>query len=208
MSEERVHLNDGNLQRELLPRVVALRDYVRKKIPKRLHGVTNVDDVLQEVWMASYRNLATFAPDGPNAIDRWLTTIAVSKIVDAIRAARRLKRGGEWSRIDDAQRRMTSLTALFEQVQSPVRTPSHDVRKTERAHAVSIALNRLDTRRHRAVYLHHIEGLPLAEIAARMDTTESAVNSLIYNGLRDLRRFLGEAAEYFSDVQSTDSSAG
>ena len=101
---------------------------------------------------------------------------------------------------------MTSLAGLFDQVSSPVRSPSSDARRAERAHAVSIALSRLTTQRHRAVYLRHIEGLTYAEIAHQMDTTEDAVNSLIYNGLRDLRRFLGEAAKYFSDVHVEGSS--
>ena len=206
MTNEIAHLTGADLQQELLPRVVALRSYVERKIPDRLRRLVSVDDILQDLWIAAYRNAATFKPDGPRAIDRWLSTIATSKIVDAIRAARRVKRGGGRRHSYDAQRRMTSLAGLFERVQSPTKTPSSDARCMERAHAVSIALNRLSEDRQRAVCMHYVEGLSCPEIADRLDTSAEAVHSLIYNGLRDLRRFLGEAAEYFSDIKSTESS--
>jgi len=200
------NLSRETLHHELLPRVAQLRRYVDRKIPGRLSATVSADDILQEVWMAAYRTASTFRPDGPNAIERWLTTIAKSKLVDAIRNARRLKRGGDRRCLRDARERLASFTELFARIQSPQKTPSGEFGAIEAGHAISIALNLLSEERRRAVYMHHIEGHSQKEIAREMGKTEAAVNSLLYNGLRELRSLLGEAAKYFSDVRSSATS--
>ena len=192
-----------DLQRELVSRLEALRAFVERKIPDRLRPVVSVDDVLQEVWMAAFANLSTFVPNGPAAVERWLKTIVTSKLVDAIRAARGPRRGGDRCKIDNAQQGLMSLTALFERTLPSHKTPSSDFGRIENAHAVSIALARLSVGRRRAVHLRYVEGKSRPEIARLMNKSEAAVNSLIYHGLRDLQRFLGDAAKYFSDARSS-----
>jgi RNA polymerase sigma-70 factor (ECF subfamily) len=207
MDVQTATLAPDELQRELVPRLEELRTAVERKIPDRLRPLVSVDDVLQEVWMAAFKNLSTFTPRGPAAVERWLRTIVTSKLVDAIRAARGPKRGGDRCQIDNAQHDITSLTALFEHVMPAHKTPSSEYGKVENAHAVSIALARLSDRRRRAVHMRYVEGRSRSDIARTMDMTEAAVNSLIYHGLRDLRRFLGDAAKYFSDARSADIAA-
>lgn len=196
-------LNRRTLHTALLPRVADLRRYVDRRIPRRFSAAVSADDILQEVWIAAYRTVSTFVPQGPGAIDRWLVTIAKSKTVDAIRAARRLKRGGDRRHVRDARKQHSSLTGLFARLQSPQKTPSADFGAAETAHAISIALNSLRADRRRAICLHYIEGRSHRDIACELDKTEAAVNSLLYNGLRELRSLLGEAARYFSDVQQS-----
>jgi RNA polymerase sigma factor (sigma-70 family) len=184
--------------------VSRLRRYVQRKVPSRLSSTISADDILQELWIAAYRTVSAFTPVGPNAIDRWLTTIANSKIVDAVRTARRLKRGGDRRCMHTAQQRVSSFTDLFARIQSPQKTPSSEFGAAESVHAVSIALNCLREDRRRAVQMHYIQGHSLKQIARAMDKSEPAVNSLLYNGLLELRLFLGDAAKYFSDGYSPD----
>lgn len=195
-------LDRESLHRELIPRVARLRRYVHRQVPARLRTVISADDVLQEVWLAAYRTVSSFSPDGPAAVERWLETIANSKLVDSIRWARRQKRGGDRRHIRDIERRVSSLSNLFTRIQSPQKTPSSAFTTIENAHAISIALSCLREDRRRAVYLRHIEGRSQKEIASDMEKTEAAVNSLVYHGLRELRVILGDAAKYFSDAQS------
>lgn len=207
MRADALHVSCEMLHRELLPRVQRLRRYVQRKIPHRLRASVSADDILQETWVAAYRTVSTFVPDGPDAVDRWLTTIANSRIVDVVRAARRRKRDGLRRRICDASGRLSSLGELFARIQSPQKTPSSEFRAIERAHAVSMALNQLKEDRRRAVYMHYIEGCSQKEIAARIEKTEAAVNSLLYHGLLEMRSVLGDAAKYFSDVDSSKTNA-
>jgi len=204
MKEGNLVLGRRNLHLVLLPRVGQLRRYVQRQIPNRLRALLSADDILQEVWIAAYRTVESFTPDGPDALDRWLTTIAKSKVVDAIRAARRRKRGGDRRQIRNVARRLTSFTELFARIRSPQKTPSSEYSTIEIEHAVSISLNRLREDRRRAVHMRYIEERSHKEIAAEMGKSEAAVNSLLYNGLREMRSFLGDADKYFSDGGSSE----
>jgi RNA polymerase sigma factor (sigma-70 family) len=204
MSQAPPEIDRSNLHHALVVRVPGLRHYVEQRIPKRLARSISSDDILQEVWIAAYRTVTRFEADGPEAIDRWLTKIANSKIVDAIRSARRTKRGGDRSSVSALRQQVTSCTDLFSEIQSRGKTPSSEARKAESAHAISIALNQLGPERRQAIYLRHIQGRSIKEIAEHMHKSEHAVRSLVYHGLMELRALLGDAAKYFSDIQPPD----
>lgn len=161
-------IDKESLTRELQCRIGSLRKFVSRKIPHRFRSTISADDLLQEVWVAAYRTVSSFTPDGPNALDRWLTAIASSKLIDAMRAARAIKRGGDRDTLRNRRDRLTSLGELFARLQSPLKTPSSEFRAAEAAHAVSLSLNCLSDDRRRAVELQYVEGLPRKEIAARM----------------------------------------
>ena len=204
MSSETVVLTRETLHQELMLRVGQLRRYVDRGIPSRLRAVVSADDILQEVWVAAYRTVSAFTPDDADAVERWLVTIAKSKVVDAVRSARRLKRGGDRRHLREAQQSFTSCTDLFARIQSPQKTPSGEFATSEIGHLVAISLNRLGAHHRRAIQMRYIEQRSHREIARAMGKTEAAVNSLLYNGLRELRSLLGDAAKYFSDVRSVE----
>lgn len=187
---------DDALFRAILPRLAALRSLVDSRIPARFRSVISADDVLQDVWIAVSRAAASFAPDDPEAADRWLRAVAISKTVSAIRTVRARKRGGEAQFAQ--RRRFSSMGDLFNQIQSGQRSPSREVRAAEAAHAVAIAIQQLPSDRRRAIELRFLDGLPQAEIAERLERSTSAVNSLLFNALRQLRTLLGSAEKYLS----------
>jgi len=204
-----VDLQESDISREtlhvaLLGRVGQLRRYIGSKIPPRLCPIISPDDILQEAWIAAYRMFPRGELDGPNVLDRWLRTVVNRKLIDAIRTARRLKRGGDRELVRDVGVSLTSFSGLFERLQSPHRTPSTELHAIETGHAVLISLNGLNAARKQAIRMRFIEGLSRKEIAHRMGRSEAAVSSLQFHGLRQLRRMLGDAAKYFSDARSSD----
>jgi len=196
--------DEAALQAELLARAEALRQYVQAKIPAKFRAVIPAEDVLQEVWIAALRSFSKFEPGRPDAFDRWLMGITNHKLLDALKAAGRLKRGGGARIAHAADNRRTSLTDLFARVASPGKTPSRDVAASEAAHAVQIALSRLPDDRRRAIQMRYLEERSRPEIAREMERSEAAVNSLLFNGLRDLRARIGDVARFFSDARSSD----
>jgi RNA polymerase sigma factor (sigma-70 family) len=191
------------LQAELLARAETLRRYIQGKIPARFRAVIPAEDVLQEVWIAALRSFSRFRPGRPDALDRWLMGITNHKLLDALKAAGRLKRGGGAPLAHGAGNRRTSLADLFARVASPGKTPSRDVAAHEAAHAVQIALSRLPDDRRRAIQLRYLEERPRSEIAREMGRSAAAVNSLLFNGLRELRAGIGDIARFFSDARSS-----
>lgn len=191
--------DESALQCLLMERAERLHGYVERKIPSELRSRIPAEDVLQEVWVAVFRGIANFREDGPDAFDRWLTSITQSKVVDAIRRAGRLKRGGGHRFAHEAQRRTTSYLDLSARVSAEQRTPSSEDAAKEAVHAVQIALSTLPADYRCAITMHHIEGRSHAEVAEAMTRTRPAVNSLLYRGLHMLRKQLEPAGRFFSD---------
>ena len=196
--------DDVALQAELLERAERFCQYIQTKIPAKFQAVIAPEDILQEVWIAAIRGFPNFNPARPDALDRWLMGITNYKLIDALKTAGRVKRGGNAQIAHAAQNRRTSLTDLFARVASPRRTPSRDAAATEAAHAVQIALSCLPDDRRRAIQMRYLEERSRPEIAREMQRSAAAVNSLLFHGLRDLRRRLGDVAKFFSDARSSN----
>ena len=195
-------LDPGEVQKILAVRAESIRCYLDRKIPARVRSTLSAEDVLQEVWLAAFQSLTPEVRDP----DRWLMTLANSKLVDALRAGRRLKRGGHETIISAAQQR-SSYDDLLTRLDSRQRTPSREVSAQEARHAVQIAMSALPEDRRQAVQLRHIEGRSRKEVAEIMNKTEAAVNSLLFRGLNELRGRVGDIARLLSDAGPTESSA-
>ena len=192
------------LQGHLLSRADSLRGYVATKIPPPLGNLLSAEDVLQETFVAAFQNIGSFVPNGPDALDRWLITIANRKLIDALKRAHRIKRGGLGPVQPGQPRRSSSLAGLLAQFGAARRTPSRELSMREAADAIHVALSDLGADRRRAVLLRFVEGLSLKEISQKMGKSYAAVNSLLFHGLRELRTKLGRATRFFSDARSAD----
>ena len=197
-------LKQSNLHEVLIPRVRMLRAYLFRRVPASLKQTLAVDDILQEVWLAAYQSVHRFRPTGPDSVDHWLMTIAHSRLVDAVRHARRIKRGGDRRFVRDVTPNLTSFSSLFARLRAVQRTPSSDAHLIETAHAMQMAMSRLSDRQRQAVQLRFLQGLSRREIATRMSTTEKAVKELVHRGLHAMRDMLGSATKYFTDTRSVD----
>ncbi len=197
----------GALQLELMARAEGLRRYVQAKIPAKYHSTIAAEDVLQEVWIAAHRSFSRYVSNRPDGFDRWLWGIADHKLIDALKTAGRLKRGGHVHVEHAGFGRRQSLTDLFGRVAGSGRTPSREVAAREVAHAVQIALGRLPEDWRTAIRLRYLEGKSLAEIAHAMQKTEAAVNGILFRALRELRTRLGDLAKFLSGAGSLSGSA-
>ena len=195
------------LEGHLLTRVDSLRGYVATKIPPALASVLSAEDILQETLVAAFQNVGSFVPNGPDALDRWLITIANRKLIDALKRAQRAKRGGPNRILAANPRRSSSLSGLMTRIAATWRTPSREVSMRETADAINSALSNLRADRRSAILMRFVEGLSLKQISEKMGKSYAAVNSLLFHGLRDLRTRLGHAGRFFSDARSADSEA-
>lgn len=188
----------------LLDHADRLRRFIESRISPKLGQVIATEDVLQEVWLAAFRGSGRFIPDGQDALARWLTRITERKILDAIRRARKLRRGGG-SRSAGQQNRSSSYLALFAHLaDSSQRTPSSEDAAKEAVHAVETAVRGLPQDHRRAVTMYYIDGRSYAEVAERMGRTCPDINSLLYRSRTMLRKRLGPAGKFFTDVTSSE----
>jgi DNA-binding NarL/FixJ family response regulator len=92
----------------------------------------------------------------------------------------------------------SSLILALEELAGHSRTPSRSAARHEALAAVAAELEGLPEEQRQALRLRYMEGLPVLEIARRMQRSEGAIQQLCHRALRNLRDRLGASAQYFS----------
>lgn len=121
----------------------------------------------------------------------WLRSILSHTLADRLRRLTAQKRDGRKERsldaaLDQSASRLDAWLAVQES------SPSQKAIRQEDTLRMIEALAALPENQRRAIELHHLEGLPLAEIAQRLGTTKAAVAGLLHRGLKALRARLEE----------------
>ena len=144
-----------------------------RMIVQRLLGQTRraeLDDVVQETWLAACRGIHRYA--GDSKFSSWLTTIG-------IRAAySRFARSGETD------------TALLDELPAPSGAAPGSVIDLERA------LSRLPDHQRVVVVLHDVEGFTHEEIARQLGIATGTAKATLSRARATLRRFLNDGVPH------------
>ncbi len=186
------------LQRLMMAQHSRLSADLGQKLPVGMRALIAVDDVLQETYLCAFRDIPSFQPRGRGAFYRWLARIAENRLLDAIKAERAVKRGGGRAKAEaPTGREPDSVAGWLEMLAVYERTPSQSAAGHEAVAMIQNALGDLKEDYREALRLRFIEGLPVADAAARMKRTEGAVCLLCHRGLRRLRQTLGNSTRFF-----------
>ena len=158
--------------RQYQGRVEAL---IRTRMGRSLSLDVEAADVLQEVLLRAYGAIERFRWSGDDSFMRWLGAIAENVILNA---TKRLSRRG--------------VLRLDRNVAAPGESPSKALRRNERFDRLEASLRRLSPDHRTVIVLARIEGLPMKEIARRLDRSESAVKNLLLRALKALRQSFGD----------------
>jgi len=139
-------------------------------------GVADVEDLVVETFEAAFRSLVEFR--GASSPRTWLCGIATRVCLRHLRRRARLLRGV--SRLARARRGASTGAE-----------PLVEAERRERDERVQAALRSLDPASRAIVVLHHIEDVPLAEIADLLQVPEGTIKSRLYRARERLRRRLG-----------------
>ena len=144
-----------------------------RMIVQRLLGQTRraeLDDVVQETWLAACRGIHRYA--GDSKFSSWLTTIG-------IRAAySRFARSGETD------------TALLDELPAPSGAAPGSVIDLERA------LSRLPDHQRVVVVLHDVEGFTHEEIARQLGIATGTAKATLSRARATLRRLLNDGVPH------------
>jgi len=177
----------------------ALRSAVRERVRDALRHLIDPDDILQETYAHAFRAVKDCVFDGPAAFYCWLEKIALNQLKDHQRALARQKRDVRCVR-RDPDCATSSYAGLADRLTAPDSTPSHKVARSEAVAAVLTSLARLSDDQRAVVRLRFLEGLPVAEVAARLGKTEPAIHMLCSRGLKALRPLLVSISRFLSDA--------
>jgi RNA polymerase sigma factor (sigma-70 family) len=199
----------ARLEALLIACAPAVCDYLDRKTPSSLRSLISTDDILQEVYKGVIQVAEGLECNDPASFTRLLIHHADCRLVDAIRGARAIRRGGKVRLIRANHDYKTSMAILFSRLTSREPTPSRVVSFQEAATAVEEALRDLPEDQRQALMLHDFEGCPPPEIAQRMNRTVASIRSLVFRARKMLRQRLGHREKYLSgDAPLDHSDAG
>jgi RNA polymerase sigma-70 factor, ECF subfamily len=167
-----------------------LRRLARRRLSPKLRGKLDESDLVQEAILQAHLSKDQFRGKSEPERRAWLKTILESKIAGALRRFSRRRRAID--RETSLEPNSHELAARDSGGQGQATNPSMKVGRDEELTRLADALAELPEDQRRAVEMHHLEGLPFAEIAARMGKSKTAVAGLVFRGVRTLRdRFTG-----------------
>jgi RNA polymerase sigma-70 factor (ECF subfamily) len=146
-----------------------------------VQNAEDADDITQEVFVQVYLSINSFK--GESKLSTWIYRIAISKVLDHEKKKKRKKRFGFIQSLFDKQQDEQDLPVEFHH-------PGVQLEKKERAAELMKALKQLPENQRIAFTLQKLEGQSNAEIAAIMNTSVQAVESLMSRAKVNLRKTL------------------
>jgi RNA polymerase sigma factor (sigma-70 family) len=143
----------------------------------------DAEDVAQDVFVQVYQSIDGFK--GNSKFSTWLYRITISKAMDHERRKKRKKR-------------FAVIKSLFGEEQEPVvdspdfNHPGVLLDRKENAATLFQAMKALPDNQRIAFVLNKVEGLSYQEISDVMETSVSAVESLLHRAKTNLRKELGD----------------
>jgi RNA polymerase sigma-70 factor (ECF subfamily) len=171
-----------------------LRLLTQLQLSPRLQAKLDASDVVQQVLLQAHEARSQFRGQSEAEWLGWLRAILANALAAAGRRfsteARDLAR--ERSLEGDLELSSSRLEGLLAANQS---TPSERAVRAEELLRLARAMAQLPADQRRVVELHHLKGLPVAEVAQLMSRSRPAVVGLLFRGLKKLRELLQEPSE-------------
>jgi len=151
------------------------------RMSEDLRGRLEVDDILQEVFLAAAQGLGRFDYQSPGSFMAWLSRIADHAIVNAARYENRQKRR--------AQEMLSFKSESNPNGAEPMdfMTPSRVFAQQESLEALLRKLDALSPEYRGVILLAKFEGLTTAEISERLAKSRESVALLLHRALKRFR---------------------
>jgi len=160
----------------------------RLEVAPRLRDKVDLSGVVQQTLLEAHQGLMEHPRQDRSEAEAvaWLRSILSHNLADVLRKLTARKRDVrlEWS-LDSALDQSASRVEQW--LAAEQSSPSQHAIRQEELLRMAESLASLPESQRRAIELHHLQGRPLAEIAAELGSTKAAVAGLLHRGLKTLR---------------------
>ncbi len=189
----RAHAGDQEAATELLG---LYRNYLlllaRVQVDKTLQAKIEPSDVVQETLLEATRGFPRFRGETEAEFLAWLRRILANAAVTMIRRFK-IAQSRDIHREESFRRDLDHTSMVLGRLLPACdMSPSRIASGKEEVVKLSNALAQLPNEYREVLVLHHLEGRPVAEVAARMDRSISAVKGLRARAIVKLRELLKE----------------
>lgn len=158
----------------------------QKKVLNTCFRFTNnhedAEDLTQEVFIEVYRSISGFR--GDSKLSTWIYRIAVTKSLDFLRKKKRKKRFGITKGFSNEETMREELKA------ADISNPATQTENQDRIRILNEALEKLPENQRVAFTLSKYDEMSYQEISEILETTISAVESLIHRAKNNLKKRL------------------
>lgn len=165
----------------------------RTQIGRRLQGKADASDLVQEAFLEVHQHIDRFRGSSENEFLAWLRTILAAVVSNHVR--RYLGTRQRDARLEQALATELDDTSGMMQrdLVAACNTPSRDAVKREALVILANSMEQLPEDYRQVIMLRHLEGLPFADVAARMGKTVPSVQNLWVRALSRLKQAVGES---------------
>ena len=178
---------------ETAPDLGQYREYLRtclERISPKYQAKFDASDIVQETLADAQQHLADFRGKSEVELSSWLRRMLTRNLIDAVRKLRSRKRDiATERRLQRSNLRSGQLTSVA--IRAEQTSPSGRAIKNEEQRQLQSILESLPETQRIAITLHHLEGMTLAHVAAKMNRSTAAVAGLIHRGLVTLQKSVG-----------------
>jgi RNA polymerase sigma-70 factor (ECF subfamily) len=161
------------------------KDMVYNTILGIVQNETEAEDLAQDVFIKVFEKIGTFK--GDSKFSTWLYRIATTTALDHLRSKKRKKRFGFLQSLGGSGDEKESIPDFHH--------PGVSLDNKERAAVLFKAIDNLPENQKTAYTLHKLEGLSYRDVSEVLNTTVSAVESLMSRANQNLRK---ELEEYYN----------
>jgi len=169
---------DAEAYRQLLGELLPV---VERQVRAKLFDASGVDDVVQNALLAIHRARSTYRPERP--FGPWMRVIVRNATIDHLRQHKR-------------RRERETAVEDFDLIRDPSSGGEPD--STALSPVLARALEELPAGQRQAVEMIHLEGLSVAEAAARVGVSGGALKVRAHRGYRALRERLKDTKDLTS----------
>ena len=156
------------------------QDMVYNTILGIVQNETEAEDLAQDVFIKVFEKISTFK--GDSKFSTWLYRIATTTALDHLRSKKRKKRSGFLQALTGAGEEKEQIPDFHH--------PGVSLDNKERSAVLFKAIEALPDNQKAAYILHKLEGLSYRDVSEVLNTTVSAVESLMSRANQNLRKQL------------------
>lgn len=161
----------------------------RSHISSRFQARLDASDLVQQTLLDAHQKRDQFRGRSEGECIAWLKQILANNLADAVRGLARAKRDIHRERSLDEQVG-DSFSRVDGWLAAAQASPSQQAVRSEELLRMAAALAELPQPQREAIVLHHLQGLPLAEVGSQLGRSSAAVAGLLHRGLKQLRELL------------------
>jgi RNA polymerase sigma-70 factor (ECF subfamily) len=196
----RAKAGDGRALAELFERYrLRLRQMVRLRLDRRLHGHIAPSDVLQETFLDLARRFPEYAKQSAVPFFLWLRGLTGQRLIDVHRQhlGAQMRDAGQEVSLYRGALPQASSASLAAQLLGRLTSPTQAAVRTEMQLRLQDALNAMDSLDREIVVLRHFEELNNAETAAVLGIQKSAASKRYIRAIARLKQTLDAIPGFF-----------